>query len=258
MSTESPTLEMNTSKVLVLGDMHGNLFSWGRTVIPAIRRHRPDVIVQVGDFGFGWDENYLEALDCILDDASAPDVVWLDGNHEGFDALEEIGAFGAESATRTSERTWYLPRGYTWEWQGRHCMSMGGAYSVDKPYRTPHVDWWPQEEITDADVQRAQDAGHVDVLFAHDAFAGYKVPGPHAAWKQAGEFDRLSLPNRLRTLDVAGSAKPSLYIHGHYHYCYELDARAHGHEMHVIGLNMQDDIGSMMLLEFPSLESVIL
>lgn len=253
ISIIDPTHDRDVKTALVVGDMHGNLFSWGRTIVPAIRRHRPDVVIQVGDFGFGWDQYYLEVLDEILDDCAGPDVIWLDGNHENFDWLEAMAAFGAPSAFATSRRTWYLPRGYTWEWQGRRCMSVGGAYSVDKPYRTPRSSWWEQEELTDADVARAQAAGHVDVLFAHDAFAGFKVPGPHAARKQAGEFDRLAQPNRLKLLDIVKSAKPSLYVHGHYHWGYERDARAGDHEVHVVGLNREDEPGSMALLEFPSL-----
>lgn len=253
MSAAATSANHGVAKVLVLGDMHGNLFAWGRTAVPAIRRHRPDVVLQVGDFGFGWDAYYLEALDEILDDCDGPDVVWLDGNHEGFDELEEIGAFGADAPFQTSRKTWYLPRGYAWVWRGKRCMSLGGAYSVDKPYRTAHRSWWEQEQITDADVARAIAAGPQDVVFAHDAFAGYKVPGPHAAFEQADEFDRLSMPNRLKLLDVVGSAKPTMYVHGHYHHGYELTAKARGHDVHVIGLNREDGANSMLLLEFPSL-----
>lgn len=257
MTSPAQLADLDVRKALVVGDMHGNLFAWSRTILPAIRRHRPDVVIQVGDFGYGWDSEYLDALDIMLEDVGAP-VFWLDGNHEGFTQLEEIGAFGADEPFATSARTTYIPRGYAWDWQGRRCMAMGGAYSVDKPYRREGLSWWPQEEITDLDVARAARAGHVDVLFAHDAFAGFKVPGPHAAWKQAGEFDRLSMPNRLKLLDVVKAAKPSLYLLGHYHHSYELDARAGEHQVHVVGLNREDEIGSMAILEFPSLTATIL
>lgn len=257
MSASPPTLT-DIDRALVVGDMHGNLFSWSRTIMPAAAHTDADVIVQIGDFGFGWDMNYLEALDAILTDTHAPDVLWLDGNHENFDLLEETGAFRSAVPFQTSERTWYLPRGYAWTWHGRRCLALGGAYSVDKPHRTAHRSWWEQEELTDEDVTRAQIAGQVDVLFAHDSFAGFTVPGPHAALKQAGEFDRLSLPNRLRVLDVVKTAKPSLFVHGHYHWHYERDANAGDHTTHVIGLNREDELGSMMALDFPSLSVTVL
>lgn len=257
--------DLNVDRALVVGDMHGNLFSWERTILPAFARTHSDIIVQVGDFGYGWNvagrgsavqqDMYLTALDELLDSFGAR-VLWLDGNHENFDLLEEIGAFGAAEPFPTSERTTYIPRGYAWEWRGKMCMALGGAYSVDKHYRTPHRSWWPQEEITHTDLERAKRrlaevGGELDVLFAHDSFTGIRAPGIHADWKQ-DEFAAVCKPNRDMLRDIVDRTHLDLYIHGHYHVAYEQSSWP-GVDT-IIGLNAEDATGSCITLDFPSLE----
>lgn len=260
-----PTYPDNPERVLVVGDMHGNLFAWQRTIMKAYKQSRAEVILQVGDFGYGWDDLYLYELDAILEAAGAT-VLWLDGNHENFDKLEMAGAFpshkGVNEPTQTSERTWYLPRGYVWDWHGRKCLALGGAYSVDKPYRTPHRSWWPQEEITEDDVTIAlrgiKDYGHgdgdpqpIDVMFTHDAFDGIRVPGVHAEWKQ-DEFAEVCFPNREKLRRVVDVARPELLCLGHFHHSY-VKTSWPGIKT-IVGLNCESEQGSAILLEFPSLE----
>jgi predicted phosphodiesterase len=249
--------DLDVSRALVVGDMHGNLFAWQRTILPAFKKLGADLIIQVGDFGYGWNADYLTELDGILDDASDAcgkrvHAYWLDGNHENFDQLEQVGAFPNQvTPQETSDHTTYLPRGYVWEWHGKRLMALGGAYSVDKFYRTPHRSWWPQEEITEEDVVRAQLAGHVDVFFAHDCFQGVRVPGVHADWKQ-DEFEEVCRPNRQRLLVAVASATPGLFVHGHFHKNYTQE-HVLGVER-IVGLNCEDAQGSAIVLDFPSLE----
>lgn len=250
-----PTYPAQPDRALVVGDMHGNLRAWAYTVMPAYARTKADVIIQVGDMGYGWNPDYLPALDVILE-AHGATVLWLDGNHENFDALEDANVFGVRGAkVQTSERTWYLPRGYTWEWHGVRCMALGGAYSVDKPYRTPHRSWWPQEEITDADTLHALEQLEdepIDVLFAHDSFSGVRVPGVHAEWKQ-DEFAELCAPNRDKLLQVVERGRPKLFIHGHYHVGYMQQAETQPN-LRIIGLNCEHETNSCMTLDFPNLK----
>ena len=134
--------DLDVRRALIVGDMHGNLSSWVRTVLPTARANAVDAIIQVGDFGYGWDEGwYLQQLDELADQKLAdPLIFWFDGNHENFDRLEAAGAFPNHTEpVQTSARTWYLPRGYVWTWSGVRFMALGGAYSVNKPYRSPGV-----------------------------------------------------------------------------------------------------------------------
>jgi predicted phosphodiesterase len=274
--------DLNVRRVLVVGDMHGNLDSWESTIIPAALAERADIIVQVGDFGFGWNNVYLDELDELIDDYDAPEILWLDGNHENFDLLETVGAFGAENPTPTSEHTTYLPRGYRWTWQGVPCMALGGAYSVDKPYRTEGASWWRQEQITDEDKKRALTGGPVDVLFAHDCYDGILVPGVHAAMKQGAvpyalsaeravyaSWAELSKPNRQKLRTVVRENQVQMFIHGHFHVGYAIappPAEFFVHDKsnrrkvadlfprNIIGLNRESDSCSMIALHFPTLD----
>lgn len=272
--------QLLVTRALVVGDMHGNLLSWQRTILPAAKQLNADIIVQVGDFGFGWNlfcpdiasdaltDRFLDELDLLVDDCDGPEILWLDGNHENFDRLIEIGAFDADEPTPTSEHTTYIPRGYSWKWQGVRCMALGGAYSVDKNYREPGISWWDQEEITERDVRKALKSEPVDVLFAHDCYAGVKVPGVHADWKQ-DEFAEVTAPNREKLRRVVRDLEVQLFIHGHYHQAYEYPAPTNEFFVHdkqrkhkpadlyprrIIGLNRETETGSAILLEFPTLD----
>ena len=46
---------------------------------------------------------------------------------------------------------------------GRTVLFMGGALSVDKAWRTPGYDWFPEESITTGDLDRLPDV-HVDIV----------------------------------------------------------------------------------------------
>ena len=68
------------------------------------------------------------------------EVLILDGNHEHHLNLRKC----ARNADPQSENgrpvqlhpdLWYLPRGCAWEWGGTKFRAMGGAFSVDKPFR---------------------------------------------------------------------------------------------------------------------------
>ena len=65
--------------------------------------------------------------------------------------------------------------GSVWQWGGRTFGALGGAVSPDR--REPSVRHyrWPEEEITEEDLDRlavnsdAEFGGRLDVLFTHDA-----------------------------------------------------------------------------------------
>ena len=50
---------------------------------------------------------------------------------------------------------------------GRVVMSMGGAESIDKMYRTPEIDWFPQETISYNDIAKLDVETLVDIFITH-------------------------------------------------------------------------------------------
>ena len=91
----------------------------------------------------------------------------------------------------------FVPRGTVLELDGRRIAFLGGGDSViDRAYRRPDVDWWPEERVTMADVARLERAGRVDLLVCHTPpafvyhFFGF-APDPSAlavgqAWQLLG------------------------------------------------------------------------
>lgn len=202
------------SGLLLAGDTHGDL-SQIRYLLLVAQQEGIDRIVQVGDFGF-WPhmEPFHERVGKAAQQAGV-DFYWLDGNHENFDALDEAVPADCAEPWHMTGNLWYLPRASTWEWDGCRFMALGGAYSIDKEYRTPGRSWWPQETITGAQVYAAMDRGPVDVLLTHDAPEG-------ACPIVTGDYkgDEISRGNRLAITAVMEAVEPRLLVHGHYHHRY--------------------------------------
>lgn len=211
---------IDASRVLVAGDTHGNVGWWKFAIFPEAKKRNASCILQVGDFGLVRDYlKYLRKLSNFATNWDIP-IYWIDGNHDKYNYLIQHEFFGADHPCEMAPGVTYLPRGFVWEWGGVSCMALGGGYSVDQgaPWREPGVGWFPEEEITYADMDRAIAQGHVKVMFTHDAPAGYFVPGVHAEWKQ-NEFPEAD-HNRQRLRTVFDRVHPEVLIHGHYHVRY--------------------------------------
>jgi len=247
------------TKVLFAGDWHGN-YAWADKVIREAGHADVEYILQVGDFGYGWEVNgngcaFSQLVSEWAVDAGV-EVWWLDGNHENYDLMELDGLLPKDDGASDD---WLWPVGYLPNLAYMHrgsrfilgetsFMAMGGAYSVDKAYRTPHQSWWEQEELTAADVERAGTTA-VDFLLTHDAPAHQLVPGDHAQWKSQ---DAAADANREKLLEVVERVRPEILIHGHYHIRYSdtlvVDPDI-GFSVEVTGLGRDGDPNSLLTLE---------
>ncbi len=236
------------SRVLVVGDTHGNLGFWRRVVIPVAVRQRTRVILQLGDFGLwpGIDGlKYIERLSEALVDARR-EVVWIDGNHDWHDALHKVYIKRHDQWAEIRPGILHAPRGCRFTEDRVRFLACGGAHSIDRHRRTPGVSWWPQETISDLDVRRCRAAGKAEVLLSHDCPAGIPVEGEHGAAKACVETDI----NRARLRQVVRSCQPKLVLHGHWHKYHDTDAG----DYRVVGLAHDGgDTPSMAVLELPSL-----
>lgn len=264
-------------KLLVAGDWHGNTVATRRALGFAQKEGCTEVF-QVGDFGFGWSRSatgdaFVEAVSRAAI-AYGIDVYWLDGNHENFDLLEERGYFKHDDGpVEICERVFYVPRGTVLERDGHRILVIGGAYSVDKGARTEGKSWWPQEEITYADLDKCAEAGEVDVVFSHDApdsafvaallaaVDGDLADMEHLVWKNDMAFPGAA-PNRKALELVLEGAQPKLWVHGHYHAAYETTLGFDSaqevfpgtgrprRQTRVLGLDMETERGALAVLDF--------
>lgn len=237
---------MNVRRVMALGDSHGNT-QFMEGALDLASRSKADVVHVVGDFGI-WDHTHagIEFLNNVNDLAEELDllVTFTDGNHENFDSLYSY-PLGDDGWRRVRTSIWHAPRGHMWRWGSVNFLSMGGAHSIDGPGgvwkrgRGPGNGWWPQETITDEEIQTAVETmmdwanntpyAEVDVMFTHDAPRGVPLP-PSIKGYPAANLNR----DQLR--QVYEIAQPQLLVHGHYHLSQVVEDTSLGYPVTAVAL----------------------
>lgn len=230
-------------RILVVGDTHGQKGLAKRlSHYAASTGHQ--MILQVGDFGFGWhqlsdgsDAWLMEVNQAAIDNEI--EWCWIDGNHDNHPLLW--------SKDHDMAATTYWPRGSTGTFGGVKCGFLGGAVSVDRYGRKLGKSWWYTEEITDdeLDVAIAQFLlNRVKVVFTHDAptlapALKHGMDDRELAWTWPSDLLDLSAKSRAKLQRVMDRIKPELWVHGHYHYSYTADIGG----TKVIGLANADAYG---------------
>ena len=241
-------------RVLLVGDTHANTAWLTRTVLPAAIRESADLILQLGDFGW-WPGQ--PTGDAFIEAARRSPVPlwWIDGNHEHHDDLvrrREDAGLGRRDPLHLGGNLTHLPRGARVDLDGVHAIVCGGAHSIDRQLRNPGQSWFEAEGITDADIAACAASGHADILFSHDAPAGWDIPGlipdevlpPRlraelpACWSHRGALS-----------DVLTGATPSLIVHGHYHSGYATTFAAPWGSVEVLGLDCDGSRNNLALLD---------
>ncbi len=201
--------------VLVVGDTHGNAEWVHDVVIPRAVEAGASKILQVGDFGFVWPApNYtrgLDKLNRVLDKVGI-DLHFLPGNHEDYPKLELLTArsrgISPEGHFPFRPRVFYTGKVSAWSWNGRRCVVVGGATSIDRRFREPGKSWWPQEALTAEETTAALALRRTEVLFTHDC------PSYHP-FSLMPDID--SNAHRQVITRIARELRPQVWFHGHYH-----------------------------------------
>ena len=183
-------------RIIVAGDIHAK---WGhlQTLIEA---QQPDIILQCGDFGYWPRQARAKPV------AAPSRIYWCDGNHEDFTALE------ARTSNEVYPYIYYQPRGSSLQIKSTHILFMGGADSIDKKYRTPGYDWFPEELITYRDVTELLEK-QIDIIISHTypmCFGENAVPGLNLAKKRHD-------PSRHALDIVYEKYKPKYWFFAHWH-----------------------------------------
>jgi Icc-related predicted phosphoesterase len=177
------------SKILIVGDIHGKWNDFNNL----IEELTPDVILQVGDFG-AWKD--------ILVDKSIKNgstrIYFCDGNHEDHIFLKN-------SKQEILPNIFYMKRGSVLTLSNNfNILFFGGAESIDKNLRTPGYDWFPEESITQKDLDNLPD-NHIDMIISHTCPIEFRVK------------DVIHESSRHALSIVLKRYKPDLWVFGHWH-----------------------------------------
>ena len=243
-------------RILVAGDWHGNE-DWALSVIrrvPSMLAHEPRrLILQLGDFGVWPDragQHYLARVAALLAEVDA-ELWFIDGNHEDFPQLARLARGDRTPDGRVVVRPglFHLPRGYRWTWHGLRWLGCGGAVSLDRAQRTEGVDWWPAEEISDAQEAAVIAGGHADVLVSHDCPAGVA----HTFGRPPPEWDPADLArndaHRRRLQRIVDAVQPSRIMHGHLHRAYQRSCDFGYGPVQVTGLDADSRLRNFAVLD---------
>ena len=139
--------------MLLIGDVHGDIVKYQRL----IKRGRSSL--QVGDLGLGFPDRDSARMTNMYRQMDARDTHHqyhkvLRGNHDNPDVFH-----GHEYTDEFGKRHKILPlKSYLGDWgylPDQDLFFMSGAWSIDKDWRTPLLDWWPNEELCVEDLRQA-------------------------------------------------------------------------------------------------------
>ena len=152
--------------VYVRGDIHGK-FDEILSFRDKMQLNKQDSIIILGDAGICW-RNDKKDMNYYIKEweeyENTPMLYFIDGNHENFDILKSLTIDDGEGII--SKHIHWLTRGIVKEFNGKKCLFIGGAESLDKLRRTEHLSWWADESITDDDIKLI-DVDKYDYVFTH-------------------------------------------------------------------------------------------
>jgi hypothetical protein len=206
------------SKILVAGDWHGNL-EWAKRIIDVAVAEGIERLYQVGDFGV-WPEpqgkEYLLGLSRYLvkqNKKSKIDLFFTPGNHEDYNQIDQWVRTiepNEDGHLDIMPHIFYAGKVNAWTWEGKRFASVGGAVSIDRRSRRLNESWWPQEALTQEEIEQAKNLGEVDYLFTHDS------PSQHPFNFLINHIE--SDIHRQHMTMIARPLEPKVWFHGHYHY----------------------------------------
>lgn len=249
------------ARVAIVGDLHANIHHT-RDVITYAAANGADAILQVGDIVYDMRDDYhgrpsyIDQVSEAATDAGVP-FAFVDGNHDRHDKLQALAAEHDWTAVPVRPGFYYLPRGYRWTWNEVRFLALGGAHSVDRPWRRAYIEWWPGETIGAADALRACDGGVADVMICHDVPDG--IPIPWIAGNPFGFPEReLAAAQRNREVlrRVVDVVRPGRLFAGHYHGRLHTELVGDGYRTEVDVLDMDgrpltDNVAWLDLLDYP-------
>ena len=142
--------------IFITGDTHGDIDYDKLLSLKEKNVSYEDYLIICGDCGICWSKSLLPSF-LKLYNAIGCTIIYIDGNHENFNLINEfpIVKFKGARMHQIDKHIYHVMRGEIMELEGKSFLCLGGAVSTDRYLRTENVSWWPKEMISDYDVDNA-------------------------------------------------------------------------------------------------------
>ena len=204
--------------VYICGDVHAHFAEFSQKLhLLKLQHPKQHVYVFVcGDFGH-WPKYGTGTLTV----PSGVAVYFCPGNHEDWDALDEITkgeAFGKVyklDAPRYSGDVYFCDFGCVVNVLGKNFMFCGGASSIDRAFRKEGVSWFPQEVISDSDMDKLLYYKDIDVVISHTCPTECTDRLQRLVKGFRGE--KVNDPSSSKLSEILKDYKPKQWFFGHWH-----------------------------------------
>lgn len=252
-----------TPRVALAGDWHSNL---GHAVgsIERLAQMGVRTLLHLGDFSLwpgSFGARYIRRVSQACDEHDIT-IYITDGNHEDHSCLALIEP--VSGIRWITDRIGYFERGHRWKWDNTDFVSLGGAPSVNRADLSEGRDWWPGEQITDADVTKASSRDHAHVMLTHDSpdpgmrtVEGIIRHNPQGWPREALEY---AAEGRARLTVAVHAVRPLLLVHGHHHVVDRAIVHVpggHDHATEIVSLACDGMGGNLAILDIRTLQVTI-
>ncbi|MDR0914640.1 MAG: metallophosphoesterase [Oscillospiraceae bacterium] len=159
--------------IYITGDTHGDLQRFKTHAAKKLKKD--DYLIICGDFGFLWSDSAEERKNLEFLQSRKYTILFLDGCHENFDALERYPTvdFCTGKARKIAKNIYQLMRGEIFEIEDYSIFAFGGGVSPDLDLVVDSGNWSEKEMPTQDEykngAENLQLAGSVvDYIVTHE------------------------------------------------------------------------------------------
>lgn len=197
--------------IIFFGDIHGQWNHFNSIINELYSKNKtPITFIICGDVAYFWK---FEPTPKIKVPPYCK-VIWIPGNHENW---EDINDYELGKLHELQYNVFLATFGAIEEIDGHKILFCGGADSVDKYLRTAFLDWFPDEIITNKDMDFLFDVvkpQRVDILVSHTCPTRvFSYLSKKIDWLEEKSKD----PSVFALDLIVDSFKPDYCIFGHFH-----------------------------------------
>lgn len=179
--------------IAVIGDVHQKFRPYNRIL------SKYEYTIQIGDFGF----NYF-----VLDDKDSTKHKFFPGNHDNYDYCYEyphcLGDYGSFSL------------------DNKDFFFIRGGFSIDKKYRMPGVDWFPNEELNLEECNNCLNLykeTKPDIVLSHECpdLVARLIGNPDVLREWGFNPETFQTKTQILLQQCFEYHQPKLWIFGHFH-----------------------------------------